>query len=340
MIRRLPLHVGASSSRLFTPGLLHRVRYSSSSGAAAAATSPPNPSPPPKLQSPFPFYPPELVNPPASARPPPLVIAPHDPENESKPRYYFNQAVTYLTFYKRGLSQILANGRLLGPNPPAPGPPPADSRAYRLLASRYRHDRNLLYPFGLLLLVCGELTPFVVLLLPRMVPYTCRTPLQVEQLERRHDTKRQWDAWFLEMAEFAEDDDRIKLAERIAVGRVSALMPSVREWPVLRQMLSRRVERRLREVEEDDAALAPEGAVEALVTEELRMAAMDRGLMVMYCTNEVLRWKLRAWLNCPKDDKDAYFKLLARGEQEMVKRGVLPKELARVPWALNDTECR
>lgn len=325
MITRLPLHLKATSPPLFAPNhptlhLLQRALYSSA--ATATATSPPNhqttPAPrrphPSKLLSP---YPPDLVNPPATTRPPPLATPPPPSPSDSKARHLLNTGKAYLTFYKTGLSQILTNARLLRPNPPSP-PPPEGSRARRLLVARYRHDRNLLAPFGLLLLVCGELTPFVVLLLPRMVPYTCRIPRQVAKLERGHDEGRRGEVARLAggMTTTAGPEEMMVVARTPGWARVvGRVVPGV---------VRSRAMRRVREVMEDDAALRPEGAVEALVGEEVKLAAMERGLLVGGVAEDVLRARLRAWVDCSADER-ACFELLLRGEGELVRRGALPE---------------
>lgn len=326
MITRLPIHLGASPSLLpanrSTLHHLQRALFSSAAAATATATSPPNhqtPAPrrpdPSKLISP---YPPHLVNPPSTTRPPPLNPPPPSP-SESKARHLLNTGKAYLTFYKTGLSQILTNARLLRPNPPSP-PPPEGSRARRLLVDRYRHDRNLLAPFGLLLLVCGELTPFVVLLLPRLVPYTCRIPRQVAKLERGHDEGRRG-----EMERLAGAGEKMTVAgteEMMVVARMPGWARVVGR--VVPGLVRSRAMRRVREVMEDDQALRPEGAVEALVPEEVKLAAMERGLLVSGVAEDVLRARLRAWVDCSADER-ACFELLLRGEGELVRRGALPE---------------
>ncbi|KAK0749903.1 hypothetical protein B0T18DRAFT_427952 [Schizothecium vesticola] len=333
MITRLPIHLKASSSRLFSPRrsplhIVHRARYSSSAAATATATSPryrppPTPRPLPSKLLPPPTPPPR--QPPGHHPPPPLTIPPPTSTSESKPAYLLRLGKAYLTFYKTGLHQILTNARLLRPNPPSP-PPPEGSRARRLLVDRYRHDRNLLAPFGVLLLVCGELTPFVVLFFPRMVPYTCRIPRQVAKLEKGHDEGRRGEVARLEGWERPGSRVGGEMTDRVEELMVVAGTPG---WAravgrVVPGVVRSRAMRKVREVMEDDKALRPQGAVEALVGEEVRLAAMERGLLVGGVAEDVLRARLRAWVDCSTDER-ACFELLLRGEGELVRRGALPE---------------
>lgn len=324
MITRLPLHLKATSPPLFAsnPSTLHHLQRALYSSAAATATAPSprhqTPSPPRRSPSKLlPSYPPNLVNPPSTTRPPPLNTPPPASPSESKARHLLNTGKAYLTFYKTGLSQILTNARLLRPHPPSP-PPPEGSRARRLLLDRYRHDRNLLAPFGLLLLVCGELTPFVVLLLPRMVPYTCRIPRQVAKLERGHDEGRRGEVERLAggVTTTAGTEEMMVVARMPGWARVVGRM--------VPGLVRSRAMKRVREVMADDEALRPEGAVEALVGEEVKLAAMERGLLVGRVAEDVLRARLRAWVDCSADER-ACFELLLRGEGELVRRGALPE---------------
>ncbi|KXJ90752.1 hypothetical protein Micbo1qcDRAFT_164406, partial [Microdochium bolleyi] len=125
----------------------------------------------------------DLLNPPATTRPPPLNVPARDPA-KSLPGYLFTVGKTYITFYKTALRNILANRKLLAASSAA-APPKLGrdgraltfpSRADILLDSRTRHDLRRLPVFGLIILVCGEFTPLVVVLFPRLTPYTCRIP--------------------------------------------------------------------------------------------------------------------------------------------------------------------
>lgn len=147
------------------------------------------------------------VNPPYTTRPPPLNLPERQPD-ASTFSHVFATGKAYLTFYKTGLRQVFANFKLLravgkgGEGPIGRSENPvtdADcidgylrfrTRGSLLLYKRVKHDLNKLPIFGLLLLVCGEFTPFVVLAVPTIVPYTCRIPKQVDKILKRIEEKR------------------------------------------------------------------------------------------------------------------------------------------------------
>lgn len=134
------------------------------------------------------------LNPPASTRPPPLDVPARDLSTNLFV-YLFRVGKAYTTFYKTGLKAILTNRRL-SRNLPAANPTRADVLLYR----RVRHDLQRLPLFAVILLVCGELTPFIILLFPSLSPYTCRIPAQVAAIVR---TSR---SYFLLVLTISEQD--------------------------------------------------------------------------------------------------------------------------------------
>jgi len=157
------------------------------------------------------FYPPE-ANPPASTRPPPLDLPTKGPDT-SQFTYLFSTGKAYLSFYKAGLKAIITNTKMVYGSAPPPPPPPQENkdgsssstttapavplqlpekgtRAELVLHHRWRHDIRRLPLFALMLLICGEFTPFVVLVFPSVVPYTCRIPSQVTKLRKNQERRR------------------------------------------------------------------------------------------------------------------------------------------------------
>ncbi|KAK2799886.1 hypothetical protein FQN51_006487 [Onygenales sp. PD_10] len=151
------------------------------------------------------------VTPPSTTRPAPLDLPskPSSP-NDSKFKYYIALGKAYLLFYKTGLKHVYHNYRASLPLRrslklplylPTSPPPPAYStkkpntatlsltqysntltRAQFQLIRRSAYDVRRMIPFSLILLFCGEMTPFVVLALGNAVtPLTCRVPRQVEK---------------------------------------------------------------------------------------------------------------------------------------------------------------
>ncbi|KUI72331.1 hypothetical protein VM1G_11806 [Cytospora mali] len=146
------------------------------------------------------------ANPPPTTRPPPLDLPKRDPNTSTLP-HLFATGKAYLTFYKTGLRHIYINTRLVWSLNTASGIPPdhtppgdtaspptktaaATTRSTELLRRRWAHDVRRLPVFALMLLVCGEFTPLVVLAVPGVVPITCRIPQQVEKLRRKAEDRR------------------------------------------------------------------------------------------------------------------------------------------------------
>ncbi|EEP82073.1 predicted protein [Uncinocarpus reesii 1704] len=149
------------------------------------------------------------VNPPSSTRPAKLEL-PEKPANSSAGlTYYMSLGKAYYTFYKTGLKNVYHNYRAAAPIRkklgfsgylPTSLPPRALSgasafeqlvkregvtRAEFQLLRRSAYDIRRMIPFVMILIVCGEFTPFVVLALGnRVTPLTCRVPKQLEK-ERR-----------------------------------------------------------------------------------------------------------------------------------------------------------
>ncbi|PGG97820.1 hypothetical protein GX51_07132 [Blastomyces parvus] len=148
------------------------------------------------------------LNPPISTLPAPLSLPAKDPST-NKAKYYFTLGKAYLSFYKTGLKNVYHNYRAalplrrrLGLSPVLPTSPPPTvyavkhvnnaamlrmyakkvSRSEFQLIRRAAYDVRRMIPFSLILLLCGEMTPFVVLALGSVVtPFTCRVPRQVEK---------------------------------------------------------------------------------------------------------------------------------------------------------------
>jgi hypothetical protein len=132
--------------------------------------------------------------------------APLDPvirnESDSTFSYYLSLGRSYLKFYKTGMKNIWANwnefseikgwlhpftldaaaryGGTTHYNKKNENIPiPHITRREYQLYHKTKHDLLKLLPFGLILLICGEFTPLVILALGnRVTPYTCRIPSQ------------------------------------------------------------------------------------------------------------------------------------------------------------------
>ncbi|KAI9040480.1 uncharacterized protein KD926_008185 [Aspergillus affinis] len=150
------------------------------------------------------------INPPPSTRPADLNLPEAIASSASaaeKLKRYVAMGRAYLSFYKTGLKNVYHNYRAsiplrssLGLTPYLPvSPPPAAtggkaaafrdavhavslSRSNFQLVRRAAYDIRRMIPFTLMLIVCGEFTPLIVLALGSAVtPFTCRVPRQLEK---------------------------------------------------------------------------------------------------------------------------------------------------------------
>ncbi|EEH49888.2 uncharacterized protein PADG_05967 [Paracoccidioides brasiliensis Pb18] len=206
-----PPHPKIQNNRLLFPALLH-----SNGMSIAHFSSTPSPlRPPPTTTSASaastitnPVVITSPLNPPTTTLPAPISLPSKDPTT-AKLKYYYTLGKAYLTFYKTGLKNVYHNYRAslplrrrLGLNsllPTSPPPPVYSvkhvnnapilkqyagkvSRSEFQLIRRAAYDVRRILPFSVILLLCGEMTPFVVLALGNMVtPFTCRVPRQVEK---------------------------------------------------------------------------------------------------------------------------------------------------------------
>ncbi|KAL2194867.1 hypothetical protein P885DRAFT_41668 [Corynascus similis CBS 632.67] len=294
---------------------------------------------------------PSAANPPPTTRPPPLDL-PSKPDPAppilSRPGFshLFATGVAYLKFYKAALRQVIfTNTRLLYPSssststtsstaatekgkqdkdytpPPMPG-----TRAHLHLRLRWQHDVRRLPLFALILLVCGELTPLVVLALPRAVPLACRIPRQVEGLLRASEARRaegraqaQAQVGNKSVGNGQGKGEPVEKEVPVEVMAKVLGLP-VRAWtPAF--VLRSRVLRRLRFLDVDDALLIRAGGAAALVEDELRLACADRGINVLGRGEAELREALRKWLRLTDADR-----LGEEGRERAVRRLLLLRD--------------
>lgn len=252
-----------------------------------------------------------LLNPPASTRPPQLVV-PQRSSCDSTFQYLFQLGKGYLKFYKDGLKGVLANRRLLkeklGRTPADDRPsiwkphyvPETFSRADWVLMWRVRHDMLRLPFFGLMLIVIGEFTALVVIYADGVVPYTCRIPKQVysglQQAEQRRN---------LAFQELESQYPHGVLSPRItpAIARKHVLrslhLPGTM-WDKLGfmppGMWQIKGKLRMAFLEGDDKNLIEDGGPMGLETEELRIACAERGIDVLGKSETEMRSWLGDWL--------------------------------------------
>ncbi|XXH01916.1 hypothetical protein Hte_008278 [Hypoxylon texense] len=333
---------------------------STASSTRAAKPQPPSPPPPPpsppppsatpsaselvasptRLSTPLPAS--ATLNPPASTRPPPLDLPAREP-GSSLLGHLFRLGKAYTTFYKAGLYAIVTNRRLLAASTSATHSSSSSSsfssgasasvsvstfpsRADVLLRERVRHDLSRLPVFGLLVLVCGEFTPLIVLVFPRLTPLTCRIPKQTDALRRAAESRRA--ASFRALR--SGHPDGHGLAKMAAghvcrsLGRTSALWDRIGlDSPFAKAFARRAIAR----IAADDAMIRTGGGVGALVDDEVVLACEDRGMDVRGQPVDRLRSQLQDWLRktAPrgKGEDDAAGKPAAQKESEEKVKAML-----------------
>lgn len=283
---------------------------------------------------------PTAANPPATTRPPPLDLPARDP-NTSTFSFLFTTGKAYLTFYKTGVKNIYLNTRLVWSLNAAAGVPRADgpttptpiravgstTRSTFLLRRRWRYDVRRLPLFALLLLVCGEFTPFVVMAMPALVPYTCRIPRQIEALQRKAEERRA--ASFRRLEQARGNDKKMAQTTMTGAGPTSAeaaahiarslnlISPlwdrlGLPDAALVLASTQRKVQRHVALLREDDALLVQAGGVDALLGEEVVLACADRAIGTVGRSDEDLRERLRRWLQYTQEqmDDEAQFRCL------------------------------
>lgn len=240
------------------------------------------------------------INPSAISRPPPLNLPERQPDT-STVKHLFNTGKAYLTFYKTGLKQIWGMTQLV-----RSGSLSEEARSTIVLRQRWSHDVRRLPLFAVILLVCGEFTPFVVLLVPQAVPFTCRIPQQVQKLRKRAEERRRIAREEVKNVERESTEVKMPLQARI-LGLMNGLWDRVGWVPT--RLARRKVENWLGFIVRDDEMLVKGGGVEALQGDEVVLACIDRGINTVDRDVEELRKVLGKWLKlttkegAPEDDR-------------------------------------
>lgn len=253
----------------------------------------------------------ELLNPPATTRPPPLSI-PNRDAFESQWKYLFELGKGYVNFYKNGVKNVWANRRLvrekLERTPKDDRPsifnpsyvPRTFSRADWVLLWRTRHDMIRLPAFGLMLIVIGEMTVLVVALVEGLVPYPCRIPSQTFHSQERAEIRRRLVFEQLE-ARYKGGVFDPQLSRHAARNHVlRSLYLSGDMWEYLNivppGMWQAKGKLRMMFLEGDDKNLVEDGGPMGLNNEELRIACADRGIDILGKSETELRGWLGDWL--------------------------------------------
>ncbi|KAH6653222.1 hypothetical protein BKA67DRAFT_311877 [Truncatella angustata] len=242
------------------------------------------------------------LNPPATTRPPLITIPKREPDS-SLFSYLFSVGKTYLTFYKNGVKAINTNRKLLKEiSQTLDGPPNltgsdtkvTPTRAAVLLRERTRHDIARLPIFGLVFLICGEFTPLLVLVFPKLTPLTCRIPKQVEKLRANAQERR---AASLENMRHITESAALEKASAGNIVRCLGLGSSI--WDKVGidpPFAAAKAQAAVSRILKDDIMIRDGGGVGALDPEEVVLACEDRGFDVRDGDVDKLRAKLQQWI--------------------------------------------
>lgn len=261
-----------------------------------------------------------MLNPPRTTRPPKL-STPNREAHETYFKYLFELGKAYVTFYKEGVKSVWGNRKLLKEKyertpkndlPTIWNPsyvPKSFSRADWVFMWRTRHDMLRLPVFGLMLIVIGEFTVFVVAACEGVVPYPCRIPSQIFHSQQRAEARRKlaFDQLEAKYPAGPFDPSLSKLTARNHVLRSLYLSGDPWEYiggyvpPGLWQIKGRL---RLAFLEGDDKNMVEDGGPMGLDNEELRLACVDRGLDILGKSETELRGWLGDWLRLVAAEND------------------------------------
>ncbi|KAL2072155.1 hypothetical protein VTL71DRAFT_11498 [Oculimacula yallundae] len=254
------------------------------------------------------------VNGPPSTLPAPLNLPTHVPGGSTF-KYVLSLGKAYVTFYKTGIKNTYRNYRtsLVLQRRLDSQKTPSFSAAIKarnitrsefLLLSRNWYDVKRVPAFAAVLLVCGELTPLVVLAFTNIVPWTCRIPRQIDSDRRKLEKRRaisfrNLTAKVLKGKSKAEDLNRMQLLHiSWSLGLCSSKwdylggqLPGLPDW-----VLRRRVKKKVDLLEMDDTLIERFGGTKEMDIEEVKLALVARGVDVLGKEEGSLKAELNAWL--------------------------------------------
>jgi hypothetical protein len=188
--------------------------------------------------------------------------------------------------YSGSLSSAISSGAL--------------SRADFQLLHRNWHDIKRVPIFGLVFIICGELTPLVVIAISNIVPWTCRIPRQVERDRKKLEERRS--VSFRELATVPPSEGGVAGLGREQLMHINwSLGLSSNVWDYFDAALTdgrlrKKIQRRVDYLRMDDKLIRECGGVKEMEEEELRMACVDRGINVVGRSNADMRKALQEWL--------------------------------------------
>ena len=250
-----------------------------------------------------------LVNGPCTTLPAPLNV-PARGENQSFVPYIISVGKSYLAFYKTGVWNIYTNFKLSrelqhkidaqhASKFSAAVVSASLTRSDLQLLVRNWHDIKRVPMFALVLLICGEFTPLVVLAISSIVPWTCRIPKQVESDRRKLEQRRS--ASFRELTTEPPTEagvEKLGRTQLMHINKSLGLSSGMWDWVggLPTGILRRKVTRRVEYLELDDGLIRKAGGTKDMKFEEVQMALVERGVDVLSKGEAQLKGHLNAWL--------------------------------------------
>ncbi|KAA8899249.1 hypothetical protein FN846DRAFT_758744, partial [Sphaerosporella brunnea] len=239
------------------------------------------------------------INAPISSIPAPIEL-PTKAAGDSTFGHLFRTGKAYLSFFKSGMMAILTNFKATRGLQELVDKHEGGlqhlvqhgliTRAQYQHLLRARHDIVRVPLFGLIFIVFGETSPFILPFIPNTVPYPCRVPQQLNRQRRKAAEAREAAFRALTVEEAAalrKGLDQLSSQELAHVATVLRVNWFLRKW---------RLKRHVEYLDHDSALLLRGGGVDGIASgEELTMAAEDRGISTYGKKEEEIRDTLRDW---------------------------------------------
>lgn len=250
------------------------------------------------------------VNGPSTTLPAPINVPVRGEGQSFFPSYALALGKAYLGFYKTGVKNIYTNFKLSRDIQHTIDAQHASSfsaavvsasltRSDLQLLVRNWHDIKRVPVFALVLMVCGEFTPLVVIALSGVVPWTCRIPKQIESDRRKLEQRRSMS--FRELTTEPPTQagvENLGRTQLLHISRSLGLSSRIWDWVggLPTGLLRRKASKRVDYLELDDGLIRKAGGVSDMTSEEVRMALVERGVDVLGKGDALLKANLNAWL--------------------------------------------
>ncbi|KAF7790297.1 hypothetical protein EIP86_001251 [Pleurotus ostreatoroseus] len=230
------------------------------------------------------------------------ILAP-PPPGANKLQKLIHQAKEFFKFYWNGIKLINTN-RLrtnrMRARVAAGGPPL--TRWETRFVQTYKQDALKLIPFALIIIIAEEAIPFVVMWAPFLLPSTCILPAQRERIagkKRAQQTvivETQKNVFEDILKRSSSEKDVLTLLGQPEAKALGGLLRQSSYTFGFSSLRTKRIQRYLTSISQDDALLQQEGFGERLTDAELREALDERGILTEGLTPKQWRSRLHWWL--------------------------------------------